>query len=329
MNKDPIPLASVSAQASPNIALIKYWGNRNHELRIPANGSISITLGELLTETRVTLDPSLRQDRLTINGSTASDPALARASQLLTLIRIKVGNETFCQIDSHNNFPMSAGIASSASAFAALTLAACKSYGLQLDSPSLSRLARRASGSAARSICSGFVELHSDVSDAGTYAETLYPEDHWELIDVIVVVDKSHKTVSSSEGHLLADASPIQSARVADADRRLDLCRQALAKRDFEQLAHVVETDSNLMHAVMMTSTPRLLYWKPETLAIMKAVERWRAEGLEVCYTVDAGPNVHCICTSTSSDEVKNKLESLEFIQQLFVSSPGPGALLL
>jgi diphosphomevalonate decarboxylase len=326
MIKDPNPHPSVNAQASPNIALIKYWGNLNHELRIPANGSISITLGELLTETRVTLDPSLEQDQLTINSSTASDIALARATQLLALIREQAGHKTFCQIDSQNNFPMGTGIASSASAFAALTLAACKVYGLQLDTPSLSRLARRASGSAARSICEGFVELHSDKDDAGAYAETLYPADYWELIDIIAIVDTSHKAVTSSEGHLLADSSPIQSARVADADRRLGMCRQAISKKDFEQLAHVVESDSNLMHAVMMTSTPRLLYWKPETLAIMKAIERWRGEGLEVCYTVDAGPNVHCICTSSSSDEVSNKLESLDFVQQFFLSRPGAGA---
>jgi diphosphomevalonate decarboxylase len=330
MDKENLrPLLSARAQASPNIALIKYWGNLDHELRIPANSSISITLGDLKTETQVTLDPSLKQDQLTINGSVASDIALARASHLLTLIRKQSGLDTFSQIESRNHFPMGAGIASSASAFAALTISASKAYGLQLDERSLSRLARRASGSAARSICSGFVELHCDKSDTGAYAEMIFPIDHWDLIDIIAVVDISHKAVSSSEGHLLSDSSPIQSTRVADADRRLGICRQALANKDFEQLAHVVELDSNLMHAVMMTSTPRLFYWKPETLTIMRSVEQWRAEGLEVCYTVDAGPNVHCICTSKSSNEVMRRLESLELLQELFLSKPGPGALLL
>jgi diphosphomevalonate decarboxylase len=135
--------------------------------------------------------------------------------------------------------------------------------------------------------------------------------------------------VSSSDGHLLADASPVQSARVADTPRRIEICKRALDKRDFEQLAEVIELDSNLMHAVMMSSNPPLLYWQPETIALMHEVEQLRAEGLLVCYTIDAGPNVHCICTGSSADDVKKHLDSLEFIHQIFVSKPGPGAKLL
>ena len=319
---------SATAQASPNIALIKYWGNRDRLLRIPANGSISITLGELVTTTHVTLDPALDQDQLTINAAPAEHSARERSSQLLNVIRSQSDDDRFARIESENNFPMGAGIASSASAFAALAAAACEAYQLRQDSASLSRLARRASGSAARSVCPGFVELHAAVDDHGAYAESLHPPDHWDLVDLIVVVDTSHKSVSFSDGHNLADTSPIQKVRVADAPRRLDLCRQALAGRDFALLAAITELDSNLMHAVMMTSTPPLHYWQPATLTIMLAIERWRQNGLEVCYTIDAGPNVHCICSESSKDAVLQQLTALDGILEIYACKPGPGVVI-
>lgn len=317
------------AQASPNIAFIKYWGNRDHELRIPANGSISMTLGDLFTTTRVTLDPNLTEDKLIINDETASATARMRAQSLLEWIRVQANSDTHALVESENSFPMGTGIASSASAFAALTVAACNAYGLELDTLALSRIARRASGSAARSLFPGYVELHSAEMDEGAYAESLHTQDHWTLIDLIAVVDTAHKTVSSSEGHFFADTSPIQTARVADAPRRLEICRQALQNRDFDQLAYIVEQDSNLMHAVMLTSTPPLLYWQPGTLSVMHAINQWRAEGLEVCYTIDAGPNVHCICTPSSLNEVKSQLSRLDPIRKIFESTPGSGAKLL
>ncbi|TFH34520.1 MAG: diphosphomevalonate decarboxylase [Anaerolineales bacterium] len=329
MNKDPRIRPSAIAQASPNIALIKYWGNRDQHLRIPANGSISITLGDLLTTTRVTLDPSLDQDQLTINELPASTNARDRAQHLLDWIRSQAGSDIFALIESQNSFPMGTGIASSASAFAAMTVAACEAYQLRLGPEALSRIARRASGSAARSLCSGFVELRNSEDDHGAYAESLHPPDYWELIDIIAVVDTAHKAVSSSDGHILADTSPLQSARIADTPRRLDLCREALANRDFEQLAQITELDSNIMHAVMMTSTPALLYWQPATLAIMRGVERWRADGLDVCYSIDAGPNVHCITTAQSAPAVMARLQALETTLQFYRSKPGPGAMLI
>ena len=329
MSKLSNQTSSATAKASPNIALIKYWGNRDHALRIPANGSISITLRSLHTTTRVTLDPTLERDQLEIKDAATSDSARDRASQLLDEIRILSPIKTFAHVESENNFPMGAGIASSASAFAALTVAACEAYGIQRDTTSLSRLARLASGSAARSLCSGFVELHSADQDEGAFAESLYAPEHWDLIDIIAVVDIDHKAVSSSDGHVLADTSPLQATRVSDTPRRLDLCRQALATRDFALLARTTELDSNMMHAVMMTSSPPLHYWQPESVMIMKAVERWREEGLEVCYTIDAGPNVHCICTESSSDEVKHRLYLLGILLQTYVSTVGPGAMLV
>ena len=132
--------------------------------------------------------------------------------------------------------------------------------------------------------------------DETSYAYSIAPADYWDLVDCVAVISRVHKPTGSTEGHALADTSPLQAARLADAPRRLDLCRQAILERDFEALAQVVELDSNMMHAVMMTSSPPLVYWQPATLAIMHAVSTWRQQGLPACYTNDAGPNVHVLC---------------------------------
>jgi diphosphomevalonate decarboxylase len=314
-----------TAIASPNIAFIKYWGNRDHALRLPANASLSMTLANLRTETTVLFDDDLQSDQIEINGSPASKKASARVSQHLDLVRALAGSPAFASIRSQSNFPSDAGIASSASAFAALTAAASKAAGLELDKKQLSILARRGSGSAARSIFGGFVQLFSGEVNEDGYAEQLAPAEHWQLVDLIAVINKEHKSTGSSEGHLLAPTSPIQTVRVQDTDRRLEICKNAIVQKDFRTLSHIVELDSNLMHSVMMTSNPPLLYLEPESISIMKQVTRWREDGLEVCYTVDAGPNIHCICASDDSVEVEGQLRRIDGVLDVFRCPPGNG----
>jgi len=311
------------AVASPNIALIKYWGNLDHNLRWPSNGSISLTLGGLETRTTVTFDETLPSDRLTVDGLTLPNSALLRVSEHLDRIRRIAGIHTPAHVESQNNFPAGVGVASSASAFAALTLAGTAAADLSLNPKELSRLARLGSGSACRSIFGGYVEWHAGETDADSYAEPLAPPEHWDLIDLIAVISREHKGVGSTQGHTLADTSPLQSARVADAPRRLNICRDALLHRDFPTLASIVELDSNLMHAVMFTSTPALIYWSPATLEVMHAVTAWRAEGLDVCYTIDAGPNVHCLCRKQHADQVEERLDYLPGVIDLLRAHPG------
>lgn len=314
---------TASAVASPNIALIKYWGNRDHELRLPSNGSISLTLGGLETRTTVSFDETLPSDRLTVDGSPLTNSALVRVSEHLDRIRHLVGINTPAHIESQNNFPADVGVASSASAFAALTLAGTAAAGFSLTPKELSRLARLGSGSACRSIFGGYVEWYAGEADADSHAEPLAPPEHWDLIDLIAVISREHKGVGSTQGHKLADTSPLQSARVADAPRRLNICREALLHRDFPTLASIVEQDSNLMHAVMFTSTPALIYWLPTTIEVMQAVTTWRAEGLEVGYTIDAGPNVHCLCIKQHADQVEERLNHQPGVINLLRAHPG------
>jgi diphosphomevalonate decarboxylase len=324
-----MPTATATALSHPNIAFIKYWGNRDQTLRLPANGSISMNLAGLHTRTQVSFDLTLTTDRLTINGHPAQASALARAQVLLDRVRMMSGVPHHAWVESENNFPMGTGIASSASAFAALTLASTAAAGLSLSQKDLSRLARTASGSACRSIPGGFVEWQIGQDDQDSYAYSIAPPEHWDLSDCVAVVSDTHKPTGSSEGHALAGSSPLQAGRVASTPVRLAICRRAIVDRDFDALAEVMELESNLMHAVMMTSTPPLMYWHPATLAIMTAVQTWRAGGIPACYTIDAGPNVHVICPTEYRDQISRKLGELPGVQEVLTTRPGGPAVLV
>ena len=321
-------MTTATAQAHPNIAFIKYWGNRDAALRLPSNGSISMNLDGLFTRTTVSYQPSLALDELVINGHEVAGKGLQRVSAILDEVRRKAGIESKAEVISENNFPSGAGIASSASAFAALALAATRAAGLEWSERELSVLARHGSGSACRSIPGGFVEWFPAQADGESFAVSIAPPEHWDLADCVAIVSAAHKPTGSTEGHALAPTSPLQAARVEDAPRRLDLCRRAILERNFEALAGVVEEDSNLMHAVMMTSRPALFYWEPATLAVMQAVRAWRAGGLPVCYTIDAGPNVHVICAGDDSARVEALLMKLPGVARVLAATPGGPAVL-
>jgi diphosphomevalonate decarboxylase len=224
---------------------------------------------------------------------------------------------------TENNFPSGAGLASSAAAFAALALAGSRAAGLDLTEKDLSRLARRGSGSAARSIPGGFVEWQAGETDEDSFAFSIAASGTWELVDCIAVVSTLHKKTGSTEGHSIAPTSPLQAARVADAPRRLDLCRKAILNCDFDSFASIVELDSDMMHAVMMTSTPALHYWKPASLEVMTKVRAWRAEGIPACYTLDAGPNVHVVCPESEAQIIEKRLREIPGVENVLVARAG------
>jgi diphosphomevalonate decarboxylase len=312
-----------TARANPNIAFIKYWGNRDEALRLPSNPSLSMNLDGLFTETTVVWDAGLEADTLRLNDRDDSGPALARVSRHLDAIRRRLELSSHASVISANNFPTGAGIASSASSFAALTVAAVAAAGAHLSERELTTIARLGSGSASRSVPTGFVEWYASDEHSGSYAESIAAPDYWDLVDVIAVVSRHHKDVGSTAGHASAYTSELQPTRVATAPERLAQAKRALLERDFPTFAEVVERDSNLMHAVMMTSQPPLFYWQPASLDVMAAVRRWRAEGLDVCYTLDAGPNVHCICIRKDAEAVRAGLAAMSGVEEVRVAGPG------
>lgn len=317
---------SSTAVASPNIAFIKYWGNTNEELRLPVNGSLSMNLKGLSTTTSVVFDPSIDKDSLSINDRTIGGPGLARVTTVLNAIRAEAGVPYYANVISENNFPSGAGIASSAAAFAALSFAAVKALDLDVSIERISRFARLGSGSASRSVPDGFVEWYQGNSDETSYATSIAPTEHWDLSDCVIVLSDGHKKTGSTEGHKLAPSSPFQRTRVLDAPRRIDLCREAILNKDFDQLAWVIQQDSDMMHAVMMTSQPALFYWLPETLLVMDMVRAMQADGFPIAYTIDAGPNVHLITETKNADEVFRIFQNMSGVKQILRTQAGPGA---
>jgi diphosphomevalonate decarboxylase len=173
------------------------------------------------------------------------------------------------------------------------------------------------------------VEWHAAATHEGSFAQSFAPPDYWDIVDVIAIVSQQHKQVGSSAGHRSAQTSDLQEARVAGAVSRFAACKHAILARDFAAFADVVEYDSNLMHAVMMTSRPPLFYWLPPTLTIMESVRQWRAEGIRVCYTLDAGPNVHCICIRDDAEIVSQRLHAMSEVLDVRLARPGAGATII
>lgn len=318
-----------TAVSCANIALIKYWGNREQALRLPSNSSLSMNLAALTTTTTVEFLDDRGADVVLIDDVEARGPAHERVVAHLDRVRALAGIKAKASVASRNNFPAGTGLASSASAFAALTVAACAAAGLQLSTDALSRLARRASGSACRSVPGGFVLWDACDEDDCSFGRMIAPAEHWDLRDVVAIVESTHKAIGSTEGHQLAATSPLQAARVATTPARLERCQSALLTRDFFALADVIEQDTLAMHAVMMTSTPPLFYWRPATLALMQAIRAWRGEGLPVAFTIDAGPNVHCICPADSAPQIETLVRSIPGVERILTSRVGNGARLL
>lgn len=320
---------SASALAHPNIAFIKYWGNRDDALRLPLTGSLSMNLAGLETRTRVSFDGTLTADRLILNGETQDGAGLARVSAFLDHVRAMSGRNIYALVESQNNFPAGAGIASSASAFAALAMAASAALALDLSEAQLSRLARLGSGSASRSIPSGFVEWFAGEDDQSSFAQSFATPEHWDLVDMVVIIEEGHKKTGSTAGHTLAHTSPLNALRIEGVAERLARCKAAILARDFGDFAEMVELDSNWMHAVMRTSQPSLRYWTMETELILWQVLHWRKQGHALCATVDAGPNVHVIGTQDELDFALPSLKTMPGVKDVIVARPGFGARLI
>jgi len=329
ISKDDEDIDSMKSRvrARANIALIKYWGKANEVLNTPAVGSLSITLDKLWSDTEVVFDKALAADELVLNGQRRPEQ-LERVSNCLDLIRTATGVGYYAHVTSDNNFPTGAGLASSASGFAALTVAAAQAVGLDLSRRELSVIARQGSGSAARSLFGGFVEMHAGTALDGqdSFAEPLMAAESWPLEVVIAVTERREKKVSSRAGMTASAAtSPYYPAWVATSDADLKIGRQAILSNDFEVLAAVAEHSCLKMHAAAMANQPPLFYWNSATVMCMAAVRELRESGHAVFFTVDAGPQLKAVCEPACRALVVESLRGLPGVANVIVSGLGEG----
>ncbi len=311
-----------TAIAQPNIALIKYWGKRDVARNLPAVGSISITLRELYTRMHVVFDDALEADALTVNDA-PDEKMLPRLSACLD--RVAGQERQRARIASHCNFPIAAGLASSASSFAALTVAAAHAAGKSLTTAELANLAGRASGSAARSLLGGFVEL-TNIGD-GIAVETLCEADYWRLAVVVAITETGPKAVGSTEAmEISRKTSPFYSNWVEQQAADLDTARAAIHDRDFAGLARIAEHNCLKMHSIMWASRPPMVYWNAATMRCLETVRSLQARDLGVFFTIDAGPQVKAVCLPEHAADVEAALRATQGVEDIMVSGLGPGA---
>lgn len=324
-------MEKISVAAPSNIALIKYWGMSDSRQTLPNNPSLSMTLNHCVSHCTVEPLPAAGCDEIlwkpTTGALTPAQGDMRRGMENhLARLRHHLGYHTPLRIATRNNFPTGAGIASSASGFAAVALAFAQLCGKTLDDPESSLLARLSgSGSAARSVLGGFVQWPGNTTDLAGPARSIAPAAHWPLVDLIAVVDSSPKRVSSLEGHRRALSSPFYPTRLSLLPERLLKLRQAIQQRDFKTFAEVVELEAIELHMIAMTSTPPIFYWLPATLRLLARVRRLRLEGLDVCATLDAGPNVHILCEAADREVVFAELRATPQVQEWIIDTVGDG----
>jgi diphosphomevalonate decarboxylase len=322
---------TVAAVAHPNIALAKYWGKLGGAVNLPAVPSLSVTLAGMTTLTRVSVDDALAADRFELDGREASGRPLERVSAMLDALWARAGRSAArprAEVVSANDFPTAAGLASSASAFAALAVAGDAALATGLTTASLSSLARSISASAGRSLYGGFVVLpagrhgHPDLA-----AEPLADPHHWDLRLIVAVTTEDAKEVGSTEGmNHTAASSVLYPAWVEAAPAIFDRVREAVLARDLEGLGTAVEQSTLAMHASALAADPGVIYWNGTTVEVMRFVRRIRRRGTPAFFTMDAGPHVKVVTTRSHVPALVEALSAVPGVLRCIVAEPGEGA---
>jgi diphosphomevalonate decarboxylase len=323
----------VTARAGTNIAFVKYWGKRDKVLNLPATGSLSLTLAELGSETRVRFaadagEPDGR-DRVLFEGAPADQRFADRVRGFLDLVRAQAGVRLPAEVSTSNSVPTAGGLASSASGFAALALAASRAAGLRLSPAELSLLARRGSGSAARSIFGGFVEMAAGVALDGSdaHARQLLGPEAWDVRLVVALTTRAQKPLGSTAAmERTASTSPYYPSWVESTARDLPEARAAVSARDLPKLGAIAERSALRMHACALSAEPAIIYWNPTTLAAIAAVRELRAAGTPAYFTIDAGPHVKVLCSTADAAAIAAALGKIPGVQGTIVAAPGPAA---
>jgi len=320
-------MKKVKTIARPNIALIKYWGKRDEKLNLPAVGSISITLDGISTKTEISLTQNV--DKFYLNEQ-IDIVEHSKIVPFLDYVREFINDKVYFEIHSVNNFPTAAGLASSASGYASIAKGINHLLKLNLSDKQLSQLARRGSGSAARSIFSGYVEMHKGNMPDGSdcYAEQLYSPDYFPLVVFVVITNTEIKKTSSRNGMLISkNTSPYYSTWVNTSEYDINAMKIALREKDFNKIADLSIRSCLKMHSVMITSNPPLIYWNSTTFEIIKQIEDlFYEQNQPVFFTIDAGPQVKIITLPEYKKHLLKIIKKLDNIQDYYVLELGNGA---
>ncbi|MDN6639278.1 MAG: diphosphomevalonate decarboxylase [Tetragenococcus sp.] len=315
------------ARAFTNIALIKYWGKKDQQLILPMNSSLSLTLDAFYTETSVSFSKDYTQDLFYLDGELQDEKATQKVSRFLQLAREQAGIFEHALVYSQNFVPTAAGLASSASGLAALAGACNDALGLNLSTTELSRLARKGSGSACRSIYGGFVEWKKGHSDQSSYALPM-ASNHWEddLAMIFILINDKAKKVSSRNGmQQTVETSLYYDDWLKAADADIKKAQEAIENHDFHALGQVTETNCLKMHATTLAASPPFTYWTPDSLKAMNKVYAMRDAGQDCYFTMDAGPNVKVLCQKKDSQKIYEELQKEFPEQQLVMAYAGKG----
>jgi len=326
-------MRKVKVKSPANLAFIKYWGRRDDDLVLPLNSSISMNLSNCYTVTQLEVREDLEKDEIWVKfygekKKKLEGKQLERVINQIERLRQKYGFKFRVKMESENNFPADAGIASSASGFSALTLAMTKLMGVELSEKELSIETRLSgSGSACRSIPDGIVKWERGEKEDGSdsFAYSLYPVDYWELWDLVVVVSREKKKVGSAEGHRLA-RNEYMEARLKRIEERIKEVEKSLEEKDLERLGRVIERDALSLHAVAMLSQPPLFYLNHDTWRVIEWLQHQRERGLRGYFTMDAGPNVHVVCEERDKRKLVEGLKDLEGVKEVIINKVAEGA---
>lgn len=317
-------MRKVTYKVGADIALIKYWGKKDEVLRLPLNSSVALNLDGLNTTTTVEFDKNYK-DQVMIDGEVVGGREKERIVEQVERLRQMSGTGLQFKMVSKNSFPRATGLSSSASGMAALTLAAAGALELDLSQKQLSILARQASGSACRCVCGGVVEWHAGEASEDSYAETIFPAEYVDIVDVVVIVGTKKKLISSTEGMKRLHDHQFMKTRLEGMNQKIRELKRLILAGDMEGIGQLVEAEALEFHSMLLTSSPPIITWLPETVAVMHKVQELRNHGLQAWFTINTGFNVHVLTTSADLSGVESAFFKMEEVQQTIVSRVGNG----
>ncbi len=313
-------MKAVTVHSHANIALIKYWGKRDETLFLPTKNSISITVSKLKTITTIGLS-NKNKDIISFDWKSSVKKSTEKITRLLDIFRKNYNIDAHFTIQTQNEFPTGAGLASSSSGFSALAVGLDALCNLKLSKKEISMLARQGSGSACRSVYGGFVQWHKGTKPDGSdsFAEQLFSEKHWpELRILIAVIKEEEKPISSREGMLQTVAtSPFYKQWLLESEQRIPMMIAALEKKDLTLVGELAEHDWYGMRQTMLTTKPPLDYCITATHNVINTVKELRKKNIQSYYTTDAGPNVKILCLENNIEKIKSNLKNFPGIIKL------------